>query len=99
MLPPLPVSRLNRGADLAVSEKNEVAYLEGDIAAVGPSPACSGDLELAETGLAPRTGSAGGSAPTTRSLLPLPTTRRTPLVLSIAVTGRAAASLIRRPQP
>ena len=32
-------------------------------------------------------------------LLPLPTTRRTPLVLSMAVTGRAAASLIRRPQP
>jgi hypothetical protein len=29
----------------------------------------------------------------------LPTTRRTPLVLSMAVTGRAAASLIRRPQP
>jgi len=26
-------------------------------------------------------------------------TRRTPLVLSMAVTGRAAASLIRRPQP
>src|ERR1700758_5368820 len=29
----------------------------------------------------------------------LPPTRSTPLVLSMAVTGRAAASLIRRPQP
>src|SRR5262249_55005647 len=35
---------------------------------------------------------------TMRSLLPLPTTRNRPLVLSMAVTGRAAASLMRRPQ-
>src|SRR6516162_10102681 len=31
-------------------------------------------------------------------MLPLPTTRNRPLVLSMAVTGRAAASLMRRPQ-